>query len=288
MEYTKNKDLNDPSICNMITGYLKEMDVPGTVNYKMIDGEDDLEVIKNGNYVAIPRFKGTPIWLCVFRKHDVYYAVTFPKVFKNSKYNIKVYPIKMMFPSSSYKGSIMEGTYCQDRGVSYVIINDAYYLSGKNLALMSRETRLAKALRHLGKCTSTDENYKMFVSIHYSLNKFSLSLLFDKIKEDNNVTHVCFYPQQMDTEAYEYVVKEEDKVEHLVKKGIFDMVKGKGPDVYHLCFIDSDRKMELAYIPNITVSKMCSGWFKKDVKKVRASCNYDSVSGKYIPVELVK
>ena len=283
---SKNKDLGNPEVRNSVFRYLNEMQISADAIINDVKTESDLDHIKRNNYIAIPQYEGTPIWFCWFRQGECYYAVTFPKNSKSRKYKASIYPIDMMFSKSFYLGTIMDGTHYRDRGIDYFIVNDVYQLAGANQLAMTRTDRIDKALDYLKiHSTVTNQNYQMYVCRYYPLNKFSLSLLFSKIRNEDRIRQVMFYPNIYGYKMYQYTLNDSDKVEHIVKQGVFDLVKGTRPDVYHICYVDSSDKIGIAYIPNTTVTKMCRAWFQKK-KKVRVLCQMDPIKQKYVPVEL--
>lgn len=287
MAYVKNKDLHEPAVMEMILSYLHEMQIPVDREVISIQSYEDLDHIKNADYVVLPVFEGTPIWFCIFTKADAYYAVTFPRFLKRNVYNVKIYPINMKFSKSIYAGTIMEGTVFQNGGSSYLVITDAHYLAGQRLTTMSREGRLNRIKLALqDHSTITDEKYNLSISICYHLDKFSLDTLFSYIRNATNVTRLHFCPNNAGSKVYEYVLMDEDRYWNIVRKGIFDLQK-IGSDVYHLCHVDSNERVGIAYIPDIHVSKMCAAWFKGR-NKVRAVCIQDNVTQKYVPSELIE
>lgn len=286
-EHIKNKDLHDPRVCEMIIDYVQSMQIPAAFDPMPIQSQEDLEYIKQSDYLVMPVYEGTPIWCCWFQKGDVYYATVFPKYFKNNVYNAKVYPIKMAFTKRFYNGTVMEGTFHQEMNVSTLVITDVHYLAGQRMVTMSRETRLNQALMTFQNgSTVLDDNYRLTVTRCYHVNHFSLTNLFEKIRDNDNIKQLRFCPNNAGTKIYEYTLAQEDKIERIIRKGTFDMQR-VGSDVYHLYYLDSNDRIGIAYIPDIHVSKMCAAWFKKQ-KKVRVNCVYDPVVKKYTPAELVE
>lgn len=287
MSRVKNKDLHEPAVIEMILSYLHEMQVPIEKETIPIQTQEHLDHIKQSDYVVLPIFEGTPIWLCIFMKSDVYYAVTFPKYLKRNVYNAKVYPVNMIFGAGFYNGTILEGTLFKDRNKIKVVINDVHYSRGIRLTTMSREDRLNRFRDHLQRfSTVVDENYAINTSLCYQLTEFSLKNLFERLRDNFNIRKLLFCPNNAGTRVFEYTLHDEDRLDRVIKKGIFDMQK-LGSDVYHLCYPDTNERIGIAYIPDIHVAKMCAAWFK-DRKKVRASCILDPVFQKYVPSELIE
>lgn len=283
LKMQKNVDLHNPLVCEMILNYVQSMQLPRYVEPKPVTHEA-LEIIKKNNYVVMPVHDGTPIWICWFQRSDIYYAVVFPKYFKTNVYNTKIFPMRMKFSKSFYNGSIMEGTYYQD-GVSTIIIDDVFYLAGQRMVSMTREIRLNKALLALQNNSMViDDTWRMSITKCYQIDKFSLTNLFNRIRDNDAIKQLRFCPNSTGTQVYDYIIAPNDKIEYIIKKGVFDMQKVTS-DVYHLFYLDSNERIGIAYIPDLETSKKCASWFTKP-GKLRVSCLFDSAVQKYIPVDL--
>lgn len=63
------------------------------------------------------------------------------------------------------------------------------------------------------------------------------------------------------------MITETDLVDNIIKLAQLYLEKTASPDVYNLYRINSDKKIDIAYIPDIETSRKCKQWFKDSKEK---------------------
>lgn len=282
----KNRNLNSADIRNKIIRYCYTSVEQGPVPQN-ITSLKDLDSIKNNDYLICPRFSGTRSWILFFILDGVYYAVNFPKHNQRKRVDLVIHPINISVNREMYNGTIMEGIYFNMGDHQYLIVDEVYTLSGQNQLLKPKDARLNELSQYLIKNICVDSKYYMYVSQYFNINKSQLEELYHKIKNDNKIQEIIFYPKTWARKVYQYTIIDSDLVDTIIKTSQFRMQKTVNPDVYNLVSMAS-KKIGLALIPNTHTSKMCRDWFKKSkAKELLVKCQLDISKNKWIPIDLV-
>lgn len=286
----KNENLDDRKVKNKILSYLHNSGINLKTKHEYIVDENDLDNIRDNDYIVCPRISGTRTWIIFFAEKNNYYAINFPKHSQRKREDINIYPIEIPVIEDFYYGTIMEGIFFKFEERKFLVIDEVYQLYGETQLLKSKDDRLNNLSRKLTTDITFNPNYTMLVTQFYSTNKKSLGELYEKIKTDLKIQEITFYPKIYGKKIYTYTIIEDDLVDDVVKYGQFFIQKTAVSDVYHLLNVCSKEKMGIAYIPDMDTSKMCKQWFKsaKKKKELLVKCRMDNTKGKWVPIELIE
>jgi len=192
--YIKNMNLHTKKIKNLILKYLNK-----NINteYKIfrIEKDGDLDDIKKGQYLVCPRYEGVRSWIVFIKIDKVYYAVNFPKYNKIKNMELNIYPIDFPVSSKLYYGTIMEGIYFKKEDIRYLIIDEVYLLEGQPQLLKPKDDRLTYLTQYLASHITRITKFQMYVSKFYLLERNHLEDLYERIKSNNNICELIFYPK---------------------------------------------------------------------------------------------
>lgn len=286
--YKKNIDLNSTTIKNKILKYLY-----GKINtqteFKNITSEEDLNDIRDNDYIICPRFNGVRSWIIFFQIEDNYYAVNFPKHSQKKKYDLFIHPIDINVSKDFYHGTIMEGIFYKINENCYLIIDEVYYLAGQNQLLKPKDDRLEQLSYFLTANIVFNPTYNMQISQFFQVNKKNLKELYTKIKSDTKIQEIIFYPKTFGRKIYNYTIMDYDLIDNVIKLSTFRFQKTTSPDVYNLLTVSSGKKLDIAYIPDMETSKKCKQWFKDNkVKELLVRCQMNMDKKKWIPLEIIE
>lgn len=285
----KNNNLASTPVKNRIIQYLYSNGIDLDIKYHNIVSDNDLDFIKDNDYILCPRFIGTRSWVIFFCDDDRYYAVNFPKHSQKKKLDLVIHPINITVHSSFYNGTIMEGIYYKMNNCRNLIIDDVYIFAGQDMRCKPKDDRLNYLSAILKKNIYVNPYFSFSVGPFYDIGKKSLSAIYEKIKSDSRIQELMFYPKINNHKIYKYTITNADLVDNIIKLGKFIMQKTSGPDVYNLLSTQTNKKISIAYIPDMATSKMCKHWFSnKSCKELLVKCQLDIEKNKWIPIEIVE
>jgi hypothetical protein len=287
MTTVKNANLNSPNTKNTIFKYLKNQnDINTTIVHDSIMTDDDLDVIRDNDYVICPQYIGQRVWIIFKELKGVYYAVYFNKSNLNEK--TKINSIDIMADKDLYCGTIMEGIYYYYKDIRYLCIDDVYYLSGKSLLLQKKIDRINNLSTYIKTKINQCPKFQMVIVPCHVINKKNLTTLFDKIRENSNINELIFYPQIYGQKVYSYPVTNDDTHTYIVRMSYFKMRKTDTTDIYNIHSLNTDEKIGIAFIPDIETSKKCKKWFSKNKKDgIIVKCKMENNSEQWKPLEVV-
>ncbi|AVL94909.1 hypothetical protein ma523 [Moumouvirus australiensis] len=286
----KNADLNKRETKNLVLKYLYTSQVDLNLRHEYIKTNDDMNNIRDNDYIICPKFIGTRSWILFFKSESgVYYAVNFPKHSQKKKESIKIFPIELNVSKEYYRGTIMEGIYFNVDDRRFLIVDEVYMLSGQDQMLKPKCDRLEMLTQNFKKNVVANHKFNMYVSQFYRTDKNNLKELYDNIKNDMKIQEIIFYPNTYGRKIYTYTILEMDLHDDIIKYSTMLLEKTSNSDVYNLYTIGSSSKIGIAYIPDIKTSKMCKQWFK-DMKtdKLMVKCKLNMEKNKWIPVEIIE
>lgn len=281
----KNINLNNKQQRNKILKYLYSSVNP-KINPVSITCQDDIEKIRDYEYIICPKISGINVWIVFIKIDDIYYAVTFAKAekIKDIRY---MNPIDIAVHKDFYTGTIMDGIYYEHNNSKYLIILEVYLLSGKNILLKPKIDRLYYLSQYISKNSSRRPNYQIYVTKYYLCDRNSLKDLYDKIKNDSLIRELIFYPSNFGNKIYCYRIVADDLTDEKIVIQSFIMQKTINSDVYNLIDLDTNKKIGIAYIPDMECSQKCKLWFKhKKIKELTVNCKLHENKNKWIPFEL--
>lgn len=280
----KNYDLDNPTIRTRILRYVS--DHVASKRFELITCRDDLDVIRDNDYVICPSYYGVRSMAVIISRNSQFYAITFTKKGDRRQSSTTLFPIDVAFDRSLYCGTIFDGIFFQHGEVKYFVIDEVYLLEGINQMLKPKDERLNDLSSVFKYKVRQTQNYQIYINRCYDLSSGSLRQLNEKICSDVNINEIVFYPKRHGKKVYSYTILPSDRNEHIVKISVFKMRKTKSPDVFKLYTLN-DTKMGVAYIPDTATSKKCRAWFQDSRKtELRVKCQMSSESAKWIPVEM--
>lgn len=284
----KNLNLNSMNVKNKILQYLYTNTEELNLKHESITSINDLDNIRDNEYIICPRVCGTRSWILFCYIDDIYYAVSFPKHSQHRKEALKIFSIDIAVAQSFYSGTIMEGIYYKSNNVRYLIVDEVYILAGVTQMLKPKDDRLGNLSNYFKSKTNTNIEYYMYVTQFYAIDKSSLEILYSKIKSDPEIQDIIFYPKMYGLKIYNYTITDTDKIDNIIKFADFCMQKTGSPDVYNLLSCDTQTKIDIAYIPDIKTSKKCKEWFKyAKVKELKVKCQMNMEKKKWVPIEII-
>ena len=287
LTHDKNINLGSIDVKNRILKYLYD-NVKQDIKHEMIASVKDMNNIRDNEYIICPRFSGTRSWIIFITIGKNYYAVNFPKHNPRKK-DLFIHPIDIGFHKEFYYGTIMEGIFFRMDEKKFLVIDEVYILADQNQLLKSKDDRLNNLSHYMTKHIRNNPNNHMYVSQFFQINKKSLKELHQKIKDDNKIIEVIFYPKIFGKKIYSYAIIAEDLVDNIIKTTQFRMQKTASPDVYNLLSITSGNKIDIAYIPDMETSKKCKQWFKDNkAKELIVKCQMNIEKKKWVPLELIE
>lgn len=294
-EYNKNVNINDPNTKNMILKYLYSKNLKNIQKFSGIQKIVDMDNIRDGDYIVCPRFDGARSWIIFFKSqgaaHEIpnYYAVSFPKHSQYKKINLKIHTVDISVSRELYNGTIMEGIFYKVANEKFLIIDEVYTLCGQNQLLKSKTDRLNNLSKFLTDNTMQTQNFHMYVCQYFLLTETNLSELYDKIKSDNRIRDLIFYPQIYGRKIYQYTIIDIDINDDIVKIGTFKLQKTSSPDVYNIISFKTNNKIDIAYLPDMATSKKCKQWFKDEkANEITVKCRMNMEYKKWVPFELIE
>uniref|UniRef100_A0A6C0CBD0 mRNA capping enzyme adenylation domain-containing protein n=1 Tax=viral metagenome TaxID=1070528 RepID=A0A6C0CBD0_9ZZZZ len=285
----KNKDLNTSSVKQMIVKYTYDL-VNDSASTKPINitKMSDITNIRDKDYIACPKYFGERSWMIFVKLNGCYYAVTFLKQHRRNNINsIVLMSVEIPVNEEMYNGTIMEGIYSVTGGIITFIIDEIYYLAGKLQLLKPKDDRLKDLANYACTKFGGNPNYNVRFCHHYQIDKKSLESFYDKIKSDNTIQEIMFYPKKYGDNVYSYMITGEDLVDQVVRISIFTMKKTKQPDAYDLIDITTGNKVDIAIIPDIQTSQKCKKWFSTNkTTTLIVKCKYLFDKKKWLPIEI--
>lgn len=293
-------------------------------NYKLLQTEDELDLLKDGTYHVSPNYSGINSLVVFTRIKNNFYSFMVDR--RTLAYNrhkldidkVKITPISVRLDESIYNGSIMDGVLLYNPGTKEKVfmINDVYMFKGQNIVDEKINYKMINVGSYL-KAHYKDDKYlnsvKFEVNTLYKLqdiNKLVNNFILNS-KYKTSIKGLSFFPETSGTKLiYLYsncAVK--DKVEDTVKdkvvvrdskiasskvEAVFRMDKTDTPDVYSLCLfkevIKNNKKYGkykkycIAYVPTAQCSYFC-----KDILASKDSilvvCSYLQDKKRWIPVK---
>lgn len=285
----KNINLHSNEVKNKILKYLYTCGIKLNVSNDNILTEQDMNNIKYGDYVICPRLCGTRSWVLFFSIDNDYYSVNFPKHSQRKKDTLTIHPVDITVHKNFYNGTIMEGIYFNNNNVRTLVLDEVYMLFGQDQMLKSKDDRLDLLSKTIKELSRHNPQFNMYVSQYYNIGKRSLIELYDKIKTDDTIQDLIFYPKLYGGKIYTYTILEADLIDNIIKTTKFYLQKTKNPDVYNLLATETRNKIDIAYIPDMKKSKECKEWFKSNkCKELLVKCQMDLVNKKWIPLEIIE
>ena len=283
----KNINLNSDGTRRKIFKFLIENTAKINDSIIPITSIDNLDQIKNNEYIVCPVLHGTRSWILFFKSNNDYYAVNFPKHHERKRDSIVIHPIDIKVSEDYYLGTIASGVYFNRQNERYIVIDEVYMLCGNSQLFKYKDDRLDNIASSLNTDTIQSQKFHIYVSQYFKISEKGLTDLFHKIKTDPNIRDIVFCPRLSNMQSYSYTIIKSDLVEEVTKLYVFKLQKTNSEDVYNVLDKKTGAKIDIAYIPDIITSKKCKQWFKgKKITELLVKCKFHTDRKKWIPVEI--
>jgi hypothetical protein len=268
----------------VILKFLYENVLKDDLHYPILN-DKDLKIIRDDEYLMCPKYNGVRTWIIFFKKNNIYYGVNFPKHSQEKRKELQIFPVESAVHKKLYRGTIMEGTYFRIDNIKYIYIDEIYLLAGEMQLSKNKSDRLKIIKDTLYDCVEKKPSFKFFVVPHYQVGKNEIINFYNKIKNDNKIHSILFFPELYGKRIFQYVIVDDDKTDDIDYISRFYMKNTDKPDVFELYTIENE-KYGIAYIPNTETSKMCESWFPKK-KKILVNCKLNLMKNKWVPFEVL-
>jgi hypothetical protein len=265
----KNQNLNNINIQKKIFKYLMDHIPKRKYDPIKIHNWDDVREIKENVYYVVPKFIGAYSWMLFLNIDNCYFAITIHKKSINNQF--RIYPIDACGRKPIYDGTIIDGIFFKkpDTNQKYFIINEVYYLEGRNMTNISRMDRMSIISEYIKENIQRSPNYYIAVCNNYQLTEDGITDVYNVSKNDKQICGWLFYPSYYsgNNHVFYYPFQFNDFVITQEQNKIFLMVKTNRVDGYQLYELDTNQKIGIAYIPNIATSHKCKSWFTNEDNK---------------------
>jgi len=279
----------------LIINYLYDKLDMETYSYKFIESEQDLYELKNNSYHIMPNFTGNKYLLLFINIKENDWCILINKNYLKSKIedvnlnNIKIISIKIRTSLDTYNGTILDGSLINSNNNNMFVINDAYYLGGKNLMNIQLSEKHSMIDQYIDDNFVNDDKMnniiKLVLNQIYNYDELS-KLVYEKIKSTKLPINGIVFVPNISNKNYifiENINERKNKIEanFLVKKT--DIV-----DVYEL-FADTQKNIVrygIADVPNIKCSIYCQNIFNKKDSYIM-KCEFSYKTQRWIPIEII-
>lgn len=200
-----NDFLNDNFIKEQILDYVYNAITLSNYKYKLIECEYDLPLIKEKQYFVSPNYNGINGLLVFIKIKNRYMSCiidrkTLTYELGQVDYNkVRIIPISFKFDEEIYNGTIYDGVLLYNifDGVKHFIINDVYYLMGKNMTA----EKINNKMIHISAYLKTIKNDTSLNNIVLKTNKLYelkdiqqlVNLYIPKSKYNRSIKGLAFY-----------------------------------------------------------------------------------------------
>lgn len=175
--------------------------------YKLIEYEYDLPLLKEKSYFVSPNYNGIHSLLIFIKIKDKFLSFIIDR--KTLTYNIrqidynkvKMIPIFFSLDKEIYDGTIFDGVFLYNNinGLKHFVINDIYYLRGKNMSNDKITNKILNITTYLEtiKQNTTINNIVFIINKLYPLNEIQqlVNLYIPKSKYNKSIKGISFYPE---------------------------------------------------------------------------------------------
>ena len=316
--------LNNIETKTVLISYLFRVLELSKFKYKLIKEREDLQPLNSKKYYVSGNFAGINSLLIFIKLRGKAYSFTIDRrtlgySISTTKFeNVKLYPARVRLEESIYNGTIFDGSFINIDGKREFIINDVYYFRGKDMASDNIYYKLLNLVSYFTKNYTYDNklsNLELIVNKLYKLDEID-NLIDNILPTDKNVKGIAFYPE-ISTQAQKLIYLFKDKtnreptpikidspVDNIFKLDLsklkdnqiltFKMKTTNIEDVHKLYLIHKNKnnnktiiksiKIDIAYIPDISTSKMCREALKNKTD-ILMDCKYDKDKNKWIPIK---
>jgi hypothetical protein len=286
-EVNKNTNLDNIRTKKAIVNYVNKC-TNNTPKSIYITDENHIEYIKDNDYTVGTTLVGKRVMIVIVKLDDIYYIVNYEKRTKYYFEKLKIHPIDISAHPNLYNGTIAEGIFSNTNSEFMYIIDEIYYLAGEEMIHYDKITRMNKLKDTINASIVQKQDITIMTAHIDNISKNSFEMVFDRIKSNNSIDKVWFYPNEFSLPTFIYELIDEDKYDDIYETNKFIIKKTINREVYELLDYNTKKKVANAYIPNTTYSKMYLQWFKAYKKKeLVVICVKDQHKNKWYPIQVV-
>lgn len=202
--YHKTNLDNESEQKQQIINYIYSVIEVSRYKYKVLEVEDDLQLLDVNKYVVSANFTGPNCLLVFIKIKDKFYSHLIDR--KTLSYNpsqikldnLKTTRVRVALDQSIYDGSIFDGILLQQGSSRTFVITDCYYFRGKNLSddqLVYKLINVKSYLEANYKSDNIINTLKLSVNKIYELSDISTLITNDIPKTKNiNIRGITFHP----------------------------------------------------------------------------------------------
>lgn len=215
----------------MVTELYNKLDL-SDYRFKLMQYESDLPLIKQNKYLISPNYVGKRVFIVFFKIMGKYMSYMIDRNSLSYTYDkldeskIKIYPFKIRVKKEAYQGTIFDGFSINDMKNKKIIlmINDAYYINGKdlvNLSLLSKLSYIKVFWENMIIDKYMNNNINIEYNEYYDIKKIR-NLIYDIIPKHKNkhlIKGVSLVPEIKGVKLI-YMMKDNiyDKIENKIDK----------------------------------------------------------------------
>jgi len=316
---------NDIELKNKVIDYLYEKINLSSLRYVILDNIQKLKFLQENEHYVSPNYKGINyllIFMTIMGKSYTFLINRKKLSYHKNQLDMKnIFIVKIVLNTINnniFSGSIFDGKIILKEDKYHFLINDCFYVMGKNILNMDMETKILylndiinSNLVSMNACDNFD--FKLNKIYKYNDIPNLISNIIPNNKINNN--GLIFYPKKsgisiihvekklakidIENKTEKIDIVSSDLILNFVKilenrtysyetsdkTKILYISKTNIPDVYNLYENNDNKKIGIAHIPNIKISHYCS----KNIttKPVKCKCIFNQKFNKWIPIEII-
>jgi hypothetical protein len=317
--------LTDLSIKQRIVDYLYTSLNLSKHRFIMLNNIKKLEFLKDNEHFVSPSFKGFNYFLIFMMLDGKKYCVAIDRrklSYHKDQLDIKfVFMVKVIAKVSEniFSGTIFDGKLIESNNKYVFLLQDCFFLMGKKIIDLDMEQKMSH-LDNILKIHFSEPN--ICSNFTFKLNKLCKyqeieNLITNVIPNCNIVSQgLVFYPKFSGISII-HIEKKQEKLEietnqtQVIESKTYDLIynfvdylktrtypyekgakirkfwlsKSNIPDVYNISEKENGERIDIAHIPNIKISHMCSEKIDEN-KPCKFNCVYHTKFKKWIPVSV--
>ena len=317
--------LTDFSIKQKIVDYLYSSLNLSKHRFVMLNNVKKLEFLKDNEHYIAPSFKGFNYFLIFMTIDGKKYCVAIDRrklSYHKDQLDLKfVFMVKVIAKVSEniFSGTIFDGKLIESNDKYVFLLQDCFFLMGKKMIDLEMEQKMGH-LDNILKIHFSEPN--ICSNFSFKLNKLwkyeNVENLIRNVIPNCNIScqGLVFYPkysgisiihiekkqeklviesnqtQVIESKTYDLIYNFVDYLKtrtYPYEKGVktrkFWLSKSNIPDVYNISEKENSERIDIAHIPNIKISHMCSEKIDEN-KPCKFNCVYHTKFKKWIPISV--
>ncbi len=204
-ESTDIQTYNNLTLKSHLINKIYEMIDLAKFKYKLIETVEDIEIFDKHKYNICANYAGINCLLIFTKIKDNYYSFMIDR--KTLSYNfsqinmsnVNIIPVKIQVDQLIYDGSIFDGILIQNSDKKTFVINDVYYLCGKNTSYDKLNTKILSTVKVIGEHIQNNHklnNINLTVNKLYDCSQIK-KFVYEIIPKSHNfvIKGIAFYPE---------------------------------------------------------------------------------------------